>query len=487
MSSEICVKWESMKNKYKYIFYAIVIVLSTFLLSGCTVSQEKIDEYNQIVADADLLIEGKEYSSAMEKLNNAAQLIPSRYDAYERMVNILITKNRLDDTKKLIDESASKLSDTDRSRLYILLGKKYYQERSYENALRNYQLSKGISDETTNVDLETAKVYLQLGNVEEAKKLLKGSLGEKFDIEGKLIFSYILSTTNIQSAKDEIADIEPDEEWKESYEGWEDILGGLTNDDLYNRAKLSKVYIDAGYPYLAITTLEPKKGNMQEYIDGLYLLGKAYYENGKYQESIDTLKGVTALSELNQYIYWTVARDYYMLNNINEAFSYYDSAVSYAGDSVESKLYQEYLDLLFENNQTTKAEEVLRKAETISQEPWVNIYYIQLSYLIGQDEKILYYSNKIEYEELEGNYKKEYLYWKSRIAIENNELDEAKRSLDLFWEIDKYNPRYNLLMSQLSFQEGKLDDSRNYAKKAIEYDTERKVTDDAQKLLARID
>jgi tetratricopeptide (TPR) repeat protein len=168
MREEICVKWITMKNKYKYILYIFVVTISAFLLSGCTVSQEKIDEYNQILASADLLIDGKEYSSAMGELNKAAQLIPSKYDAYERMVNILITKNRLDDTKKLIDESASKLSDADRAKLYILLGKKYYQERSYSNALNSYQLSKGISDETTNVDLETAKVYLQLGNIEEA-------------------------------------------------------------------------------------------------------------------------------------------------------------------------------------------------------------------------------------------------------------------------------------------------------------------------------
>jgi tetratricopeptide (TPR) repeat protein len=121
--------------------------------------------------------------------------------------------------------------------------------------------------------------------------------------------------------------------------------------------------------------------------DGLYLLGKAYYENGKYQESVDTLKGVTSLSELNHYIYWIVARDYYMLNNLNEAFSYYDSASSYAGDSGESKFYQEYLNLLFENNQTTKAEEVLRKASLVSKDPWINIYYIRLSYLTGQNER----------------------------------------------------------------------------------------------------
>lgn len=476
-----------MKNTFKYAFYILIIFFSGTLLSGCTISEEKISQYNQLVSDADLLIEGKEYSSAMEKLSEAAELIPSKYEAYERILEILITKNRLEDAKRLIDESASKLDDRDRGTLYVLLGKKYYEQKDYKNALICYELSKGISDGVENVDLEIAKVYLQQGNIEKAKSLLKGGYGESFRTEAKLIYSYILSTTDRDKALNEIKDIQPEDEWKDAYSQFNEVLKSLDNDELYNSAKLAKVYLDSGYPSLAIYILEPKKVDMEEYIDGLYLLGKAYYENGKYQESLDTLLGVTTLSKLNQYLYWIVARNYIMLNNINEATLYYDSAVSYGGDLGEVKLYQEYLDLLIESNQTTKAEGVLRTAERIFDDPWVNIYYIKLSYLTKQTEKTKYYSDRIEYEELEGNYKKEYLYWKSKISIENSQLEDAKRTLDLFWELDKYDPRYNLLMSQLKFQEGSLDESRKYAKKAIEYDTERIVTDEAQKLLARID
>lgn len=476
-----------MKNTLKYLFYALILAFSGFLLSGCTVSEEKMAQYNQLVSDADLLIEGKEYSSAMEKLSDATVLIPSRYDAYERIVNILITKNRLGDAKRLIDESASKLDDRDRGTLYVMLGKKYYEQKDYKNALTCYELSKGISDGVENVDLEMAKVYLQQGNIEKAKTLLKSNFGENFRTEAKLIYSYVLSTTDKEKAINEVKDVQPEDEWKDAYLQWNDVLASLDSDELYNSAKLSKVYLDSGYPSLAIYVLEPKKAEMEEYIDGLYLLGKAYYENGKYQESLDTLLGVTTLSKLNQYLYWVVARSYFMLNNINEATSYYDSAVSYGGDSSEVKLYQEYLDLLLDNNQTTKAESVLRGAERIFDDPWVDIYYIKLSYLTKQTEKTKYYSDRIEYEELEGNYKREYLFWKSKISIENSQLDEAKRTLDLFWELDKYDSRYNLLMSQLRFQEGNLDESRTFAKKAIEYDTQRVVTDEAQKLLARID
>ena len=49
-----------MKNLVKILFFVFVIALSGILLSGCTTSEEKISEYNQIISEADLLIEGKE-------------------------------------------------------------------------------------------------------------------------------------------------------------------------------------------------------------------------------------------------------------------------------------------------------------------------------------------------------------------------------------------------------------------------------------------
>ncbi len=476
-----------MKNISKTILYTGILLTCGFLLSGCTPSKEKVAEYGQIVGEADVLIEGKEYSSAIEKLSKAAQLIPSKLDAYERIVNLLLLKNRLDDAKTLIDESASKLSDTDRGELYISIGKEYYNRREYVKALNCFELANvGFGDNET-ISLSTAKIYLQQGELEKAKNLLNRNWGEENLLEGKLLYSYVLGISDTSKAKETLEGIEPSDQWNLAYSDWKGVLDSLTEDVLFNAAKISKVYIDEGYPYLAIQTLLPLKEQMDEYVDGKYLLGKAYFENGKYQESLDTLVGVTSLSNLNTHLYWLIARDYYLLNDVNQSFSYYDSAISYSGDTPEIKLYQEYLDLLFENNQTTKAEEVLSKTAKIFDEPWVDLYYVQLSYMDKQDEKISYYMGKIEYEKLEGDYRKEYLYWKTKVSMENSNLDEAKRALDLYWEIDKYDPMYNLLMAQLKYQEGNLEESRTYAKKSIEYDTQRAVTDEAQKLLARID
>lgn len=475
-------------NQYiKGFFYTILLSLSAILLSGCTPSEETLSKYDQLVSEGNTFLEAKEYSSAINKYNEATSVVPSKVEAYDGIVSIFLTKNRPEEAKKIVDESANKLDASDRASLYVDIAQSYYTLNEYDKSLNSYELAQGIGENAQRANLGLAKVYLQKGDIEKAKGYLNNDFEDDLKLEVVLLNSYIESLKDRDKAKSLVEEVEPNEEWKTVYQNWISILSSLNDDDLFNSAKLAREYINQGYPYLAISLLEPKKDSMIEYVDGLYLLGKAYYGHGEYQKSIDTLVNVTGLSEKNQYIYWTVARDYYLLNDINSAYDYYDRAISYAGDDGEEKLYQEYLELLFNDNQLTKAQEILRKAEKIFTAQWVNISYIELSYINEEDEKVKYYSDKIKIDELEGNYKKDYLYWKSRISIENGLFDEAKRNLDLFFAIDKFDPRYNLLMGQLNFQEGKLDESRNYLKKAIEYDVERIVTDDAQKLLAQID
>lgn len=475
-------------NRYiKTFLYTAIIAVSALLLTGCTPSEETVNRYDQLVTEANTFWEAREYSQAVNKFNEATSLIPSKPEAYKGLITIFVTKNRLDDAKAIVDDSANKLNANDRAQLYLDIGDAHYAQSEYDKALNSYELANGIGDTEDRVQLSLAKVYLQKGEVEKAKGILNRSFGDEFKLEAVLISSYIESLKDVEQAKTLISGVDPNDEWKDEYQQWSSILDSLNDDELFNSAKLSHVYVNAGYPYLAISLLEPMKDSMSEYIDGVYLLGKAYYDYGEYQKSIDTLVNVTSLSEVNQYLYWTVARDYYLINDISNSFDYYDRALTYAGDDAQEKLYQEYFDLLVKDNQLTKALEVIRKAEKVFDQEWVNIAYLKLSYLMEEKEKVDYYVERIKLDELEGNFKTEYLYWKSRVALEDGLLDEAKRNLDIFFTVDKFDPRYNLLMGQLSFQEGKLDEARNYLKKAIEYDIDRSVTEDAQKLLAQID
>jgi hypothetical protein len=41
---------------------------------------------------------------------------------------------------------------------------------------------------------------------------------------------------------------------------------------LFNSAKLARIYINEGYPYLAVSILSPLKDQMSEYPDGIVFL-----------------------------------------------------------------------------------------------------------------------------------------------------------------------------------------------------------------------
>lgn len=476
-----------MKKIYKYILFSLVVVLSAFLLSGCTVSDEKISKYNQIISDADLLLEAKEYTLAVEKLSEASELIPSKIDAVERLVDIFVIKNRLEDATKLVDDSGVKLKDSERSFLYSKVGDASYRVKDFERASYNYQLAKELGDTDSKGSLGVAKVSIQKGNIQQAKNLLTGKLSKESEIESTLLLSYIYSLSDTEKSIKVLKEVESGDEWRDSYSRWRDVLNSLSDDTLFNSAKLARAYIQEGYPALAVALLEPQKEEMEEYIDGLYLLGKAYYEQREYERSISLLKGITAVTDLNQYIYWVLARNYYLQDNLEESFSYYDSAISYSGQEGEEQLYKEYIDILIEHNRLEKVLEVVKRAEKFFDEMWIYIDFMEVYFLRRDYEKFVFYMERIEYESLADTLKAEYLFLRGEYLIQISDIVSTKGVLDLFWELDEYDPRYNLLYAELSFQEGNLEDTRIYCKKAIEYDILRIVTEQAEKLLAQVD
>ena len=394
----------------------------------------------------------------------------------------------MEDASKIIEESTGKLSQDDRAELYTLIGEAYYKVRDFEKALYSYQLADGLLSNYKPALLGMAKSFLQVGKIEKARALLEEKYEGDMLIETKLVLSFIQSMTDVEKAKNTIKDVDPGDTWRDSYVKWEEVLESVDEDKLYNLAKLGKEYVDQGYPYLTIALLEPEVGKMDEYIDGIYILGKAYYEHGQYQKSIDLLGSTSSLGDLNQYIYWVLARDYFVLNDINSSSNYYDNAIAFSATEADYLLYTEYLDILIEENLTEKALEVMRSAEkNFVGENWVSMYYMYIYSLRSDNEKFSYYMNRIDYEKLDSTMKTNYLYSKGDFLIKSDQLEQAQEVLDVFWELDQYEPRYNLLVARLNFENGDLEKAREYAKKCLEYDLNGVVSKESQSLLAQID
>ena len=293
-----------MNQKFKKIIPWVLLVLVagalvTWILLSKRTTQEELDIYGQKIEDATSQIEAQEYSTAINVLYEAIDIVPEKIEAYQKVVQILLLKNRVDDATDIVEKSAKKVSANDQAVLYDLLGDFYYSIGDYTQAKNMYQECVGIGVNYPEGELSYAKNYIQQGNLDEAKSLLINSgYTEDLKYEADLLLTYIQATEEVDTAKNTIKSITPSEKWEIYYEEIEEILDSLDDDEKFNAAKLARVYINNGYPYLAVKVLEPLESQISEYLEGLYFLGRGYYEYGEYQKSIDTLDKATTLGGL---------------------------------------------------------------------------------------------------------------------------------------------------------------------------------------------
>ena len=84
--------------------------------------------------------------------------------------------------------------------MYGKVGDAYYMLNDFEKALYTYQLGKGFDGSNMDINLGIAKVYIQKGNIEGAKKLLEERYDQPLYIESQLILSYVYSLTDLEKA-----------------------------------------------------------------------------------------------------------------------------------------------------------------------------------------------------------------------------------------------------------------------------------------------
>ena len=481
-----------MKRNFKklipWILFTLVVggLIAWIFISKRT-TQEELLSYDQKLKEANLHYESKEFSTAMSLFYEATDIVPEKVDAYEGIVNILLSKNRVDDAYDIVKKSAKRVNQNDQALLYSLIGDYYYDVKDFNSAKSMYEESLGIGISYPQGQLSYAKTLLQLGKVDDAKNILQREIYEEDLLyEAKLILSYVYSAQDVEKAKSTVKSIVPSDSWKVYYEEIDGILNSLNDDEKFNATKLSRVYINNGYPYLAISLLEPKEESMAEYLEGLYFLGRAYYEYPENQKSINVLDKAISLGGLESDISWIQARAYWELDDLENAIEKYDKAVAYAGENVSKELVTEYVNILLDNNQGLKAEEILKKVINYTEEAWSRILLVEVYYNLENSEKVNYYISSLDDSELEVGDEKELLYWKTIMLIEKDDIEFAKTNAAELLLLDKYNPKYYFLMGRISFVNGNVQDTKDNLEKCIEYDLDYEITESALKLLSRV-
>ena len=480
----------TLKKLLPWIILVLVIggLVAWYLITSHVTSEENAS-YESKVKQALTMYESKEYSTAMANYYEAADMIPSRREAFEGILTILIDKNRVNDALSILEKSAQKLNNNDQAILYALVGEAYYANGDYSKALETFKKGQGVGVSNEKLELMIGKTYLKKNELDSAAKQLgKDYLESEYLSEARLLLSYIQSTSDTNAAKSTLGSVSPTERLKEYFDEFASVLGSMDSDTKFNATKLSRVYINNGYPTLAVAILEPMETEMVEYLEGVYFLGRAYYEIGEYDKALAELDKAVTLGGMEDAILWTKARAYMGKNDLSNATVNYGKAVGYQGKMASQVLVSEYLDILLANNMTLKADELLQSVIKNVKTPYLYMYGVKINYLLNSTEKINYYINLLTAMTLEDTDKKEYLYLSAKALLDQNgNITQINNVLEKLLSIDRYNAKYYLLLGRSQFEQGQATEASDSFKKAIEYDLNYDITEDATRLLSSVD
>jgi tetratricopeptide (TPR) repeat protein len=353
------------------------------------------------------------------------------------------------------------------------------------------------------LELMLGKTYLNLGEVSDARGQFAKSVYIERDLEeANLLLAYIDAIDNTDKAKSTLNSLTNSDEMEIYYEEFRETLEDLDDDKKFNATKLARVYINNGYPYLAILVLEPQREEIGEYLEGLYFLGRAYYDYGDYSKAIETLDGALTLGGMEGEIFWIKGRAYAFTNNLENAINSYDSAVGYYSGESSAALVEEYFNFLVENNQLLKAEELVKSLLiAFPDEVYLNLLAVELNYILDEGAKVEFYLNNLEElrEEVTfvRNDEKDFLRWRIATLIdsyersieedsEGEEIADIERYMNELLELDRYSPYYRYFLGRIQIIEGEEEMAIQSLEQAIEYDSDYSVTDDSLKLLSSL-
>ncbi|MBP5204330.1 tetratricopeptide repeat protein [bacterium] len=447
------------------------------------------ENFTALVNNAQKSVEEHKYADAIKTYYSAIGVIQTKIEPYEGIVDIYLTKNDPESAESVIKDYVLYINNADKSTLYYKIGNYYYEKADYSKAEKMYNSALSMSNETMNVEMALGRTYLKEGEFTKAKNMLSQSGYSDDNLsEATLLLSYIESISDIEKAKETVGGVYPTSKWSLFFDEMQETLNSLTTDEKFNATKLARLFINRGYPHLAVEALGKYADSMDEYPDGLYFLGRAYLDTSRYDDALAVLTKAQALGENLSGIFWAEGRAYYKKNDLDNTMKAYSYVVEESGTNLSKDLYTEYITFLMDNKQYASATTSISTVSEKVSDPYISLLGAKCAYKSGDLTTLTSYLDKVSASLTSMSLEERKAFWYLRIRehLANSLYDMASSELKELLALDKYNPEYYLLMGEyLLTQEGQVNAARDNFQLAIDYDCNNSVTEEAKKKLGK--
>lgn len=437
----------------------LIGVISFLIIAGVSgyfiwnsLNNNKIENYKVALISAQNSYKDRKYSDALDYLNEAVKLYPKRSTAYKLTAKILIEKGLISEATDVVSAAAPILDNDSKNAIWGSIGSYYFDHKDYENAR-----------------ISLSKSY-------DAKKST-----EYTDLYAKSLWN----TNKLNNDTDKIVN-DASDSIKTYWADYQKFLGkdGRT---LYESTQQAGLYINAGYPYLAIAVLDNKDFDYDEYWEAQYFMGKAYYDLGMYEDALPYLQNALTLGSQDVGLHTITARTNYMLNDIDATTSSYDRALSFASGDEIFDLMDEYLDMLLNEGLYIKAGVEMNKYADGTQLDWQYLLYKQ-AYSSGEVDEAASWAEKIDAQlpEPDWKYWHEYSLLKVEKMINANDYDAAEELLAEFENADKFDPYVPYYRGIIAVAKEDVNQAKKYFYLAIDYDQEGNVASVAKSAIGEL-
>jgi tetratricopeptide (TPR) repeat protein len=489
-------------DKRKITVLAILIAFGTLLFS-CTLDAADPNRFDRLYKDAQASYSSKDYASSLKTYITITDEFPGKVEGYRGIVAILLDKNILDKTETVINGAKGKIDNKEIAKFYISIGDKYYSILDYNNAYEMYKKAYDLDINNQQIRLRNLRCAIKLGKLQDAKLYTNYNVEATAEFAESQILNSFMQLDDLDKVNDFISKMDSLDLLSKPEIADSNVFDGKSLKNVFNSYRtgfllarqnkdnniyvitlLSREYLDAGYPRMAIYLLESKKDSFSNYYDGLYFLTLAYFNAGEYEKAL----GMNVLVEEKGYMTYEMqilaAKSYVQTGDISSASKYFERAIQYAPDVQKFDTLIEYAKMLSSQQQYSKALVTLRNAEAKSDSADLRVEYLNIYMIMKEYDKMPVHLDKLStYSNAESNYTSRILKYYIKMYLETSKPDQAKEKLDALAKLGQTDSEYNLLLGKYYLTINDKPNALKSFENAIGYDLTGTVSEEAQRLL----